>query len=111
MNMPHAVIVQFMLYNQLISINGECRSVQYNSTKNVSLLHIWANSIPRATKNSILAMMFGLVNESAESPVVVEPAKDGDHIEPGNQRDAAQQLPRESGPEEMMPGNPSKNLQ
>jgi c-di-GMP-binding flagellar brake protein YcgR len=61
--MPRSVIVQFTLGGQFISINGECRNIQYNRIKNISLLHIKAESIPRDTKNIILAVAFGIIRE------------------------------------------------
>jgi hypothetical protein len=91
MNMPHTVIVQFMLNNQLIGINGECRSIQYNRTKNMSLLHIQADSIPRDVKNIILAAMFGLISVTGEQPVVVETSEEKGNVflESPDQPDAA----------------------
>jgi hypothetical protein len=61
------VIVQFQLCNQIININGDCRSVHYNQAKNLSLLHIKAGPIVRESKNIILAVMFGVMSDSAET--------------------------------------------
>lgn len=77
MNAARAVIIQIVLNGQLIGINGECLSVQYNKAKNISMLHIRADAMPREVKNIILAVMFGLVSNDGEMPVLADPPEDG----------------------------------
>jgi c-di-GMP-binding flagellar brake protein YcgR len=74
-DMPRSVIIQFTLGGQLMSINGECRNVQYNRMRNVSRLHIKAESIPRDTKNIILSVTFGIINED---PVAINETRERD---------------------------------
>jgi hypothetical protein len=68
-NASRTVIIQFTLGNQVVGINGKCRSAQYNRLKNVTFLHIHAVSIPRDVKNTILSVMFGLVSKDDEQPL------------------------------------------
>jgi c-di-GMP-binding flagellar brake protein YcgR len=75
-DMPCSVIIQFTLGGQLISINGECQNVQYNRMRNMSRLHIKAESIPRDTKNIILSVTFGIINED---PVVINGTHERDN--------------------------------
>jgi c-di-GMP-binding flagellar brake protein YcgR len=79
--MPRSVIIQITLGGQLISINGECRNIQYNRMKNISRLHIKAESIPRDTKNIILSVIFGIVRE-ADDPVTVHRMPEEGHGAP-----------------------------
>lgn len=87
MNAPRAVIIQVMLDNRLVGINGECLSMQYDKAKNMSMLHIRADSIPREVKNIILAVMFGLIDRDAgaPAPTAPHPADGNGRAEPAHQ--------------------------
>jgi c-di-GMP-binding flagellar brake protein YcgR len=74
-NMPRFVIVQFMIDGRLVTISGECQSVKYDRTINVTSLHIKANSIPRDVKNIILSVIFGII-EHQDDKVVISEAHD-----------------------------------
>jgi hypothetical protein len=76
-DMPRSVIVQLTLGGQFISINGECRRVQYNRIKNISRLHIKAESIPREIKNIILSVTFGIIQENND-PVAISGIYEGE---------------------------------
>jgi c-di-GMP-binding flagellar brake protein YcgR len=112
MSAPLTVIVQFTLNDQLIGINGKCLSVQYNRVKNVSMLHINANSIPRDAKNAILSVIFGLTNED-DSPFMPDaPPESNGQAEPSNHSNADtgkplhSPSPGETGSAETTPENP-----
>ncbi|MDR1470299.1 MAG: PilZ domain-containing protein [Spirochaetaceae bacterium] len=100
-DMPRSVIIQLMLGGQLISLNGECRRVQYNRIRNVTLLHIKADPIPRDIKNIILAVVFGIISESND-PVALS----GTHGEGGDgPRQTDGPSPGENQPEKEEPND------
>jgi hypothetical protein len=79
--------------------------------------------MPRATKNIILSMMFGLINESNEPPAADEPPMGNSNVESANQPDAALSLEKtaavrpsqeppsgENGSEVILSDNPQEDL-
>jgi hypothetical protein len=101
-DISRSVIVQLMLGGQLISINGECQRVQYSRIKNLSHLHIKAESIPRNTKNIILSVTFGIVQENNDPVAISGTHGEGD----GDPRQAGEPLSGENGPEKEYPSDP-----
>jgi hypothetical protein len=95
--MPRTAIIQTTLGGRLISLVGECRAIQYNRAKNVSLLHIETPALPREIKNLILAVMFGIITDSADpdtadAPSSATPAQADPENQTGNgQPDSAQE--------------------
>jgi c-di-GMP-binding flagellar brake protein YcgR len=60
------VIVQFTIDKTPISISGVVRSVDYNETKKISMLHIESDLIPMSVKNKIFSIMFGMLIDDVD---------------------------------------------
>jgi c-di-GMP-binding flagellar brake protein YcgR len=62
--LPPTLIIQFNLCNQLLSLYGERRTIQFNRQKNISLLHVEFQSLPPESKNLLLSFIFGIIEET-----------------------------------------------
>jgi c-di-GMP-binding flagellar brake protein YcgR len=63
------VKVQFVLDGDPLIMTGTVRSVDYKEKDNKSLLHIEADDLPLATRNHILAQVFGMVEDEESLPL------------------------------------------
>ncbi|MDR1230119.1 MAG: PilZ domain-containing protein [Spirochaetaceae bacterium] len=103
MNAARPVIIQIMLGGQLIGFTGECLSVQYNKEKNKSMLHIRASTMPREVRNIILAVMFGLISNDGEPPVLAAvPENDTKNAKPPSQPNTVSD-PKKSATDDQTP--------
>jgi hypothetical protein len=105
------VIIQVTLNNQLVGINGECLGIRYNKIKNVSVLHIRTNFIPREAKNIILSVMFGLISNDDEPPVsaAMRLGENSGYEKPAHQSNAAV-LPSEQSESSLDENGPDSPL-
>jgi c-di-GMP-binding flagellar brake protein YcgR len=60
------VKVQFILNNMPVCISGTVRSLEYNTDKNRSLLHVEADPLSLETRNHILGEVFGMADDGGE---------------------------------------------
>jgi c-di-GMP-binding flagellar brake protein YcgR len=70
--------VQFELDKDPLVMCGTVRSVDYRESENRSLLHVEAETLPLATRNHILAQVFGMVDNENDLPLRVLDGDEGD---------------------------------
>jgi c-di-GMP-binding flagellar brake protein YcgR len=101
-----SVVIQFNLARQPISVSGIIRSVQYDQAKNISLLRIQYDLVPRDVKNLIMCVVLGALHEEPDI-VTLQSSSDKEDADKaadagagaGDPKDAAHDAEKEDGAE------------
>jgi c-di-GMP-binding flagellar brake protein YcgR len=96
------LVVQFTLAGQPVSVSGVIRSVQYDQAKNISLLRIQYDLVPRDVKNLIMCVVLGALHD--EPDIVTIQSDSDEEDEDSGAAEGADKEARKKEPKDAAPG-------